>query len=82
MHVSFANETGMPLRIVKMTGLKHDGPIGKQLEDKRFILVGDRAYFSIEKVVQYVKIIKIFAALIAYVLLKWLHVQIQKQIQR
>nr|WP_295970089.1 IS4 family transposase [uncultured Bacillus sp.] len=34
--------------------MKHDGPIGKQLEDKRFILVGDRAYFSIEKVDQYV----------------------------
>ena len=36
---------------IETTGLKHDGPIGKQLEDKRFILVGDRAYFSIEKVV-------------------------------
>src|SRR4051794_13280849 len=54
LHVSFTNETGMPLQIVETTGLKHDGPIGKQLEDKRFILVGDRAYFSIEKVDQYV----------------------------
>src|SRR5699024_9654961 len=38
---------------VETTGLKNDGPIGKQLEDKRFILVGDRAYFSIEKVDHY-----------------------------
>ena len=53
LHVSFTNETDMPLQIVETTGLKHDGPIGKQLEDKRFILVGDRAYFSIEKVDQY-----------------------------
>jgi hypothetical protein len=43
LHVSFSNETGMPLQIVETTDLKHDGPIGKQLEDKRFILVGDRA---------------------------------------
>lgn len=50
LHVSFTNDTGMPLKVVETTGLKHDGPIGKELEDKRFILVGDRAYFSIEKV--------------------------------
>jgi IS4 transposase len=55
LHVSFTNETGMPLQIVETTGLKHDGPIGKQLEDKRFILIGDRAYFSIEKVDLYVE---------------------------
>ena len=28
---------------------------GKQLEDKRFVLIGDRAYFSIEKVDDYVQ---------------------------
>jgi hypothetical protein len=55
LHVSFTNETDMPLQIVETTGLKHDGPIGKQLEDKRFVLVGDRAYFSIEKVDDYVQ---------------------------
>lgn len=54
LHVSFTNETAMPLQVVETTGLKNDGPIGKQLEDKRFILVGDRAYFSIEKVDRYV----------------------------
>ncbi|BAQ08862.1 transposase IS5377 [Bacillus sp. OxB-1] len=53
LHISFTNDTGMPLRVVETTGLKHDGPIGKKLEDKRFILVGDRAYFSIDKVDDY-----------------------------
>lgn len=53
LHVSFANETGMPLQVVETTGLKHDGPIGNELEDKRFIRVGDRAYFSIDKVDRY-----------------------------
>ncbi|MGN4752459.1 IS4 family transposase [Bacillus cereus] len=54
LHVSFTNETVMPLQIVETTGLKHDGPIGVSLEDKRFILVCDRAYFSIDKVDCYV----------------------------
>ena len=54
LHVSFTNETGMPLQVVETIGLKNDGPIGKKLEDKRFILVGDRAYFSIEKADLYV----------------------------
>ncbi|MGE7092471.1 IS4 family transposase [Lysinibacillus sp. NPDC048646] len=55
LHVSFTNESAMPLKVVETTGLKHDGPIGESLEDKRFILVGDRAYFSIDKVDRYVK---------------------------
>lgn len=54
LHVSFTNETEMPLQIVETTGLKHDGPVGISLEDKRFILVCDRAYFSIDKVDRYV----------------------------
>ncbi|WP_177184535.1 hypothetical protein [Psychrobacillus sp. OK032] len=45
----------IPLQIVETTVLKHDRPIGKQLEDKRFILVGNREYFSIEKINQYVE---------------------------
>ena len=53
LHVSFTNETAMPLQVIETTGLKNDGPIGRQLEDSRFILVGDRAYFSIEKVDRY-----------------------------
>ncbi len=53
LHVSFTNSTGMPLQIVETTGLKHDGPIGVELEDKHFILVADRAYFSIEKADRY-----------------------------
>lgn len=38
----------MPLQIVKT--MKHDGQIGTRLEAKRFIIVTDRAYFSIDKV--------------------------------
>nr|WP_256241000.1 transposase [Bacillus sp. V3B] len=54
-HVSFTNETAMPLQVVETTGLKHDGPVGGNLEDARFILVCDRSYFSIEKVDRYLK---------------------------
>ncbi|MBO0588386.1 MULTISPECIES: IS4 family transposase [unclassified Sporosarcina] len=50
LHVGFTNETAMPLKVVETIGSKNDGPIGKELEDNRFILVGDRAYFSIEKI--------------------------------
>lgn len=55
LHVSYAIETGMPLQVIETTGLKNDGPIGVHLEDGRFILVGDRAYFSIDKVDRYVR---------------------------
>jgi len=54
LHVSFTNSTGMPLQVVETTGLKHDGPIGVELEDKGFIIVADRAYFSMDKVDRYV----------------------------
>lgn len=49
LHVSLTNETGMPLKVVETTGLKHDGPIGKELEDKRFILVCDVLIFRLIK---------------------------------
>ena len=55
LHVSFTNETAMPLKVLETTGLKHDVPIGESLEDKRFILVCDRAYFSIDKVDRYLQ---------------------------
>lgn len=55
LHVSYTNSTGMPLKVIETTGLKHDGPIGIELEDPRFIMVGDRAYFSIEKVDRYLQ---------------------------
>lgn len=55
LHVAFTKETDMLLHLVEITGLKHDGAIGKELEDSRFILVGDRAYFSIDKVDDYLK---------------------------
>lgn len=54
-HVSLTNETAMPLKVVETTGLKQDGPIGETLEDHRFILVSDCAYFSIDKVDRYLK---------------------------
>lgn len=53
LHVSFTNRTWMPLQIVETTVLKHDGPIGVELDNKRFILVADRAYYSIDKVDRY-----------------------------
>lgn len=43
----------MPLQVVETTGLKNDGPIGVKLEDRRFILVADRAHFSIDKADRY-----------------------------
>ena len=55
LHVSFTNSTGMPLQVVETTGLKHDGPIGIKLEDKRFIIVADRAYFATDKIDRYAK---------------------------
>ena len=45
----------MLLQVMETTGLKHDGPVGESLEDARFILVCDRAYFSIEKVDRYLQ---------------------------
>lgn len=53
LHVSYTHTTGMPLKVVETTGRKNDGPIGIQLEAPRFIIVGDRAYFSIDKVDRY-----------------------------
>jgi len=49
LHVSYSPETEMPVGVVETTGLKHDGPIGEQLADKRFVLVEDRAYFAIKR---------------------------------
>nr|WP_245796558.1 IS4 family transposase [Domibacillus antri] len=53
LHVSFSLETHMPLHVIETTGLKHDAPIGRQLADQRFVLVEDRAYFSIKQIDQY-----------------------------
>lgn len=53
LHVSFSLETKMPLHVIETTGLKHDGPVGQLLADPRFVLVEDRAYFSIKQVDQY-----------------------------
>lgn len=53
LHVSFSLETKMPVKVIETTGLKHDGPVGQLLADQRFVLVEDRAYFSIKRVDQY-----------------------------
>ncbi|MFT8320722.1 MAG: IS4 family transposase [Bacillus sp. (in: firmicutes)] len=55
LHVSYSPLTEMPLQVVETTGLVHDGPIGEQLVDRRFILVEDRAYFKIKRIDQFTK---------------------------
>lgn len=51
LHVSLTNDTNVPLQVLEINGFTYDRPIGIGLEDKRFILVGDRAYFSNVKAV-------------------------------
>ena len=53
LHVSYSPLTEMPLQVVETTGLVHDGPIGEQLVDSRFIMVEDRAYFKIKRIDQF-----------------------------
>lgn len=55
LHVSFTNDLGMPLKVDGTTALKHYDSVGKELEDKPFILMGDCDYFTIEKVDLYKK---------------------------
>lgn len=55
LHVSYTPATDMPLQIAETTGLVHDGPVGEQLTDKRFILVEDRAYFKIKRIDKFVE---------------------------
>lgn len=56
LHVSFTNETAMPLQVVETTGgLKHGDLVGESLEDACFILVCDRAHFSIEEADRYLQ---------------------------
>lgn len=54
LHVSYFPDTEMPFRVAESTGLKHDGPIGEQLADSRFVLVEDRAYFKIKRIDQFI----------------------------
>lgn len=44
----------MPLQVIESTGLRHDGAIGDQLVDTRFVLVEDRAYFKIKRIDQFI----------------------------
>lgn len=54
LHVSYSPLTEMPLQVVETNGLVHDGPIGEQLVDSRFVMVEDRAYFKITRINQFV----------------------------
>ena len=36
----------MPLDVIEAIDLKHDGLAGRLLDDKRFVIVEDHAYFS------------------------------------
>ncbi len=45
----------MPLQVVETTGLVHDGPIGEQLVDSRFIMVEVRAYFKSKRIDQFIE---------------------------
>jgi hypothetical protein len=40
--------------VIETIGLKHNGPVGRILVDKRFVLVEDRVYFAIKQMDQYV----------------------------
>jgi hypothetical protein len=54
LHVSYSPLTEMPLQVVETNGLVHDGPIGEQLVDSRFVMVEDRAYFKITRIDQFI----------------------------
>lgn len=54
LHVSYTPKTDMPLQVVETIGRLHDGPVGEQLVDSRFVLVEDRAYFKITRIDQFV----------------------------
>lgn len=54
LHVSYSPQTEMPFQAVESIGLVHDGPVGEQLVDSRFIMVEDRAYFKINRIDQFV----------------------------
>jgi len=42
LHVSLTNDTAMPLQVVETIGIRHAGPIGEKLKDKRCIILVDQ----------------------------------------
>ncbi|KGA95792.1 transposase, partial [Alkalihalobacillus alcalophilus ATCC 27647 = CGMCC 1.3604] len=55
LHVSYTPQADMPFQVVESTGLMHDGPVGEQLVDSRFVMVEDRAYFKIKRMDEFVE---------------------------
>lgn len=55
LHVGYLPELEMPIKVVETIGTKHDGPVGEQLADDRYILVEDRAYFKIKRLDRFVQ---------------------------
>lgn len=60
LQVAYSPELELPMDVIETIGLRHDGPVGKALADKRYIFVEDRAYFKIERLDQFVKNEKYF----------------------
>jgi len=53
LHVALVEATGMPAKVVETIGKRHDGPVGEELADDRYIVVEDRAYGKIERFDRY-----------------------------
>jgi DDE family transposase len=53
LHVALEEATGMPAQVVETIGKRHDGPVGEDLADDRYIIVADRAYGKIERFDRY-----------------------------
>jgi hypothetical protein len=49
LHVALVAANEMPAKVVETIGKRHDGPVGEELADDRYILVEDRAYAKIER---------------------------------
>jgi hypothetical protein len=53
LHIALDAATDMPVHVVETVATQHDGPIGEQLANPKYILVQDRAYGKIERLDQY-----------------------------
>jgi hypothetical protein len=53
LHVALTEANTMPMNVVETVGIRHDGPIGEELVDDRYIIIADRAYGKIERFDRY-----------------------------
>jgi hypothetical protein len=53
LHIALDAATDMPVHVVETVATQHDGPIGEQLANSKYILVQDRAYGKIERLDRY-----------------------------